>query len=99
MADQPTKFFIRKTHNDRLALFIHGFSGDAHVTFGMMPAFVAGDPRLFDWDLASVGYPTGLAPDFTGIWAADPDIQDLASYLAALIVDFDFKDYPKVSGG
>ena len=62
-------------------LFVHGFSGDAHLTFGMLPAFLAGDRTLEDWDLYCFGYPTGLSPDVTGVWSADPDLTVLAGLL------------------
>jgi hypothetical protein len=62
----------------KVILFVHGFSGDAHLTFGMLPAFLAGDRTLEDWDLYCFGYPTGLSPDVTGVWSADPDLTTLA---------------------
>jgi pimeloyl-ACP methyl ester carboxylesterase len=75
-------FPIRSCSSHKKAiLFIHGFSGDAHLTFGMLPAFLAGDRTLEDWDLYCFGYPTGLSPDVTGVWSADPDLTTLAGLL------------------
>jgi pimeloyl-ACP methyl ester carboxylesterase len=75
-------FPVRSGSNQKKAiLFVHGFSGDAHLTFGMLPAFLAGDRTLEDWDLYCFGYPTGLSPDVTGVWSADPDLTTLAGLL------------------
>jgi hypothetical protein len=49
--------------NTRAVILIHGFSGEAHTTFGMLPAFLAGDPGFNAWDIHCFGYPTRLAPD------------------------------------
>lgn len=75
------EFAVRKCDgNRRVLVFIHGFSGDAHATFGMMPAFVAGDTELIGWNIFCFGYPTSLSPDITGVWSADPDLAALSAY-------------------
>lgn len=69
---------VRTGSSEKQAMvFVHGFSGDAHKTFGMLPAFLAGDRGLEAWDLYCFGYPTSLAPDISGVWAADPDLTTL----------------------
>lgn len=95
MAD-PETFAIRSTRADGALLFLHGFSGEAHQTFGLLPAFVAGDPALAEWDLFCVGYPTSLAPDITGVWAADPDLTTLADYLRSVLIEGRFSDYRRI---
>ncbi|HEX3092680.1 MAG TPA: tetratricopeptide repeat-containing protein [Candidatus Angelobacter sp.] len=77
------QFFVRKTQKTKAILFVHGFSGNAHHTFGMLPAFIAGNPSLKDWDIHCFGYPTSLAPDITGVWSADPDLTTLGGLLYA----------------
>jgi pimeloyl-ACP methyl ester carboxylesterase len=73
---------VRTGSAEKQALvFVHGFSGDAHKTFGMLPAFLAGDRGLETWDLFCFGYPTSLAPDISGVWAADPDLTTLTGLL------------------
>jgi len=73
---------VRTGSSQKQALvFVHGFSGDAHKTFGMLPAFLAGDRDLQTWDLYCFGYPTSLAPDISGVWAADPDLTTLTGLL------------------
>jgi hypothetical protein len=41
------EFDVRSsTQNKSAVLLIHGYSGDAHTTFGMTPTFLAGDVNL-----------------------------------------------------
>lgn len=72
---------IRETKNNKLLVFVHGFTGDPHTTFGLMPAFAAGHPELVKWDICSIGYPTSLRLDFRGIWSGDPDLSSLSKKL------------------
>lgn len=44
--------------NDKLLLFIHGWSGDAQDTWRKFPNLVSADPRFSGVDVLSVGYPT-----------------------------------------
>jgi pimeloyl-ACP methyl ester carboxylesterase len=77
-------------------IFVHGFSGDAYKTFGMMPAFVAGDLELTDWDIYSFGYKTGLAPSLTGVWSSDPDLTVLSKLLTQRINE-EYSSYKNLS--
>lgn len=79
---EASQFAVRDAENKKALIFLHGFGGDAYTTFGMMPAFVAGEVDLTDWDIHCFGYPTGLSPDITGVWAANPDLNDLSTYFA-----------------
>ncbi|HXO28253.1 MAG TPA: alpha/beta hydrolase [Thermoanaerobaculia bacterium] len=90
---EPTHFSVREDGNRKGLVLIHGFHGDAHQTFGMLPAFLAGTRRLYDWDIHCFGYPTGLAPDLAGVWAADPDLTLLAGYLDRKLALPPFKGY------
>ena len=92
-----TTFAVRDQRKDRAIVLIHGFSGESHSTFGMMPAFLAGTPKLYDWDIHCFGYPTALRPDVTGVWAADPDLKTLSDYLVAALQDLTFKRYSKLA--
>ena len=92
-----TTFAIRDQRKDRAIVLIHGFSGESHSTFGMMPAFLAGTPELYGWDIHCFGYPTALRPDLTGVWAADPDLSTLAGYLSTALQSLTFQRYGKVA--
>jgi pimeloyl-ACP methyl ester carboxylesterase len=92
-----TTFAIRDQQRDRAIILIHGFSGDSHSTFGMMPAFLAGNPELYTWDLHCFGYPTALRPDITGVWSADPDLTTLAGFLNTALVHLTFARYKQLA--
>jgi pimeloyl-ACP methyl ester carboxylesterase len=88
---------IRRHKKQQAVVFIHGFSGSAHLTFGMFPAFLAGDPALFDWDIYSFGYATSLSPDLTGVWTSDPDLTALSGLLRTFVTHGALADYQKVA--
>ena len=93
----PKSVVIRKyPENRRIIIFIHGFTGDGYGTFGLMPAFIAGDFDLTDWDICLLTYPTSLAPDITGVWSADPDLTQLSCFLHDKIIE-NFADYEKIA--
>ena len=92
-----TTFAIRDQGKDRAIVLIHGFSGESHSTFGMMPAFLAGTPEIYEWDIHCFGYPTALRPDVTGVWAADPDLNTLSGFLVTALQDLTFRRYGKLA--
>jgi pimeloyl-ACP methyl ester carboxylesterase len=79
-ADEVSTTEHRNQGAEAAIVFIHGF-GSAGNPFGMLPALLAQEPALAGWDLHELAYNTGLMPDFRGLWAADPDIPLLATYL------------------
>jgi len=98
MADGDViKFAVRdSSKNEQAVVFIHGFHGDSHLTFGMLPAFLAGAPDCYGWDIHCFGYPTGLAPDISGVWSADPDLTLLSLNLTQNVKDR-FKRYKRIA--
>ena len=95
---EATIFSIRnQQQNKRAVIFIHGFSGAADATFGMLPAFLAGNPKLYDWDIYCFGYPTSLSPDISGVWSADPPLDTLAGYLQTQITTTRFARYDELA--
>ena len=83
-ADEVSTTVHRATGADAAVVFIHGF-GSAGNPFGALPAMLAAEPALDGWDLHELAYNTGLLPDFRGLWAADPDIPLLATYLRSRV--------------
>jgi len=80
-AENATLLAHRTRPDARAAMvFVHGFGGDAAKTWGQFPTLVSQVGALEQWDIYSLGYSTGLAPDIRGIWAADPSIETLAKY-------------------
>jgi pimeloyl-ACP methyl ester carboxylesterase len=90
-------FAIRDLKQDRALILIHGFGGNSHVTFGLLPAFLAGHPSLYGWDIHCFGYPTSLSLDISGVWRANPDLTKLAGYLSAHINQLGFARYQRLA--
>jgi pimeloyl-ACP methyl ester carboxylesterase len=91
-----TTFAIRDQKQDQALVMVHGFNGNSHDTFGLLPAFLAGNPSLYGWDIHAFGYPTSLKPDISGVWTADPDLTALAGYLATAIDMLGFARYQQL---
>lgn len=71
----------KKSNN--LLLFIHGFSGEAADTFGIIPELLMKDERMDGWDMKPLGYSQHVHPEFgKDIWGGTKDIDEIAKYLA-----------------
>ncbi len=90
---EPEWVAARTDGAEAAVVLVHGFSGSVEETFGRLPEFLCRDDRLADWDVHTLGYPTRLAPDFTGIWSGDPDLSTLATLLRARLTTSDFSSY------
>jgi len=82
-ATEQAELVAHRTRDDAEAaiVLVHGFSWYPAKTWGSLPELLTGDPALDGWDVVSIGYNTGIAPDVRGVWAADPDIAGLATFL------------------
>ena len=89
----PEWVTVRNSGADAAVILIHGFCGCPQVTFGSLPEILCADARLADWDVHALGYPTQLAPDFSGIWTGDPDIPTLATLLRTRLGSSDLQSY------
>lgn len=89
----------RRARKDARAavVFVHGFSGHIHDTWGRFPEFVLGDGDLTEWDAWMLGYPTGLRIDLLGLWAADPGLDKLALRLVTDITHGSLKQYGAIA--
>ncbi|HFA49166.1 MAG TPA: alpha/beta fold hydrolase [Bacteroidetes bacterium] len=77
---------VRQMEKNRAAiLFVHGFGGDAHETWGQFPDFIKDDAALGGWDVYNIAYNTKLFPDIQGIWASNPDVTALAGLFRTLL--------------
>ena len=79
--DTPKAIEVRVRDNSATAafIFVHGFGAHTEATWEMFPGFLKQDPRLDNWDIYALGYPSSkLRVDIPGIWAADPGIDVLA---------------------
>ncbi len=68
----------RSSGADAAIVFLHGFSGDAALTWGSFADQLLEETTLRSWDVLSIGYPTGLRVDVPDLWSADPGIPLLA---------------------
>ncbi|GJL51934.1 MAG: hypothetical protein NPIRA01_31610 [Nitrospirales bacterium] len=82
--------------NDVALIFVHGFGGEPTKTWGQFPDFLLQDSRLHNWDLYSLGYPSGLGFDLVGIWKANPSIDTIAKKLTTY-AKVQFKSYQRLS--
>src|ERR1017187_6273781 len=56
-ASDTIQFAVRDSgKNEQAVVLVHGFHGDPHLTFGMLPAFLAGTPECYGWDIHCFGY-------------------------------------------
>ncbi len=83
--DNPELVTFRESNALCAIVFIHGFSGHASNTWGSFPGFLAEDPRLTNWDIYGLGYPSSLRVDIPGVWSADPDLNVLALELCTAL--------------
>ncbi len=79
-ADEVSSTVHRASGSSAAVVFVHGFGSAGHP-FGMLPALLASESALDGWDIHEIAYNTGLMPDVRGLWAADPDIPLLSTYL------------------
>ncbi len=62
-------------------ILVHGFGSDQDA-FGNLADLLGRRPELDGWDIFGLSYKTGLMPDLRGVWAADPTIEMLGTYLS-----------------
>jgi len=81
MDDQAILTTMRNDKTKNAIVFVHGFGGDSSGTWGNFPQYLMESPALKGWDIYSLGYKTGLAPDFKGLWSGNPSVTTIASYI------------------
>jgi tetratricopeptide (TPR) repeat protein len=92
------KKVFRKTENaNNVILFVHGFSGDAHNTFGNIPELFTKEKRLDGWDMFPFGLNANVNPEIgKDVWATVRDINRVADNLSSAI-KHKFKDYDRIA--
>ena len=89
-------FHFRVNGNKRAILFIHGFGGKAHKTWGNFPSLLAKSKALQSSDIYLLGYASNLTLDLAGIWIADPPIDILANRLIT-VIQTQLKEYNEIA--
>ena len=81
MEEQAILTAMRNEQTKNAIVFVHGFGGDSSGTWGNFPKYLVESPALKGWDVYSLGYKTGLAPDFKGLWSGNPSVSTIANYI------------------
>lgn len=80
-----------------LVLFIHGFSGEATDTFGIIPKLLTEEPKMDGWDIKPLGYTQNVNPELGKDISADlSDINRIADYLTTSI-KYKFDKYNRIA--
>jgi pimeloyl-ACP methyl ester carboxylesterase len=74
----------RSKNQDVAVVFLHGFSGNGDTWNGFIKLLMQ-DQRVDSWDIFGICYPTALRIDISNLWAADPDIETLATGLVTTL--------------
>ncbi|MFK5957487.1 MAG: caspase family protein [Lutibacter sp.] len=91
-----TSYRERKNANN-LLLFIHGFSGEAADTFGIIPELLINDERMNGWDMKPLGYSQHVNPEFgKDIWGGTKDIDKISEYLVKSF-KYKFDKYDRIA--
>jgi len=95
---KETKNIFRKTENaNNVIIFVHGFSGEAHKSFGEMPDLFMTEKQLEGWDMFPFGYNANINPEMgKDIWATIKDIDRISDNLSSAI-NYKFKKYNRVA--
>ncbi|NND52463.1 MAG: hypothetical protein HKN54_08650, partial [Flavobacteriaceae bacterium] len=89
---------FRKTENANNAIiFVHGFSGEAHNSFGKIPYLLAEEKRLDGWDMYPFGFNPNVNPKLgKEVWATIKDINRISDNLSSAI-KYKFGDYDRIA--
>lgn len=78
-------------------LFVHGFTGEADQSFGVLPDLLQSEPSLEGWDLFPLGYSGAITPNLgKDVWASVEDIQTIADYLKTAI-KYKYSRYQRIA--
>ena len=82
---------------NNLLLFVHGFTGEASDTFGIIPELLSKESKMDGWDMRPLGYTRPVQPELgKDIWAAGIDVDKIAMYLSSNIKN-KFKNYDRIA--
>jgi hypothetical protein len=82
---------------NNLLLFIHGFSGEAADTFGIIPELLMKDEKMNGWDMKPLGYSPNVDPEFgKDIWGGIGDIDKISNYIATSF-KYKFDKYNRIA--
>ncbi|MCK5867759.1 MAG: caspase family protein, partial [Mycoplasmataceae bacterium] len=96
MKEVVTSFRETKNANN-LLLFIHGFSGEAEESFGIIPELLMNNKKMDGWDIKPLGYSQHVQPELgKDVWAGTSDINKISEYLTTCF-DYKFEKYKRIA--
>lgn len=102
-AEEPTpkkeiKHVFRKSDaSNNAIIFVHGFSGEAHESFGKMPELLMEEKLLDGWDMYPFGFHANINPEHgKEVWATVNDIKRIADNLSSAI-KYKFHQYDRIA--
>jgi pimeloyl-ACP methyl ester carboxylesterase len=94
---KEVKKVFRNENANNVILFVHGFSGDAHNTFGKIPELFTQENRLEGWDMFPFGFNANVNPEMgKDVWATVRDINRVSDNLSSAI-KYKFKEYDRIA--
>jgi pimeloyl-ACP methyl ester carboxylesterase len=94
---KEVKKVFRNEKFNNVILFVHGFSGDAHNTFGKIPELFKQESRLDGWDMFPFGFNANVNPEMgKDVWATVRDINRVSDNLSSAI-KYKFKAYDRIA--
>jgi len=95
--NEVTTVFRETEEATNLVLFIHGFSGEAADTFGIIPTLLIEEPKMDGWDIKPLGYTQNVKPELgKDISAGLNDINKISDYLTNSI-KYKFDKYDRIA--
>lgn len=91
------KVYHKSENANNAIIFVHGFSGEAHSTFGQIPYLLAQDEKMEGWDMFPFGFNPNVNPQLgKDVWATVQDITRIADNLCSAI-KYKFKKYDRIA--
>jgi len=89
--------FREEENANNLLLFIHGFSGEAEDSFGIIPELLMNNKKMDGWDMKPLGYSQHVNPELgKEVWAGTSDILKISTYLTKSF-KYKFDKYKRVA--
>ena len=91
------KVFRKSDSANNAIIFVHGFSGEAHESFGEMPDLLMREKQLDGWDMYPFGFHANINPEHgKEVWATVNDIKRISNNLSSAI-KYKFHQYDRIA--
>jgi len=86
----------RLDYHEAAVVFVHGFGGGAETWTGFIDLLLA-EQSIGSWDVLGVTYPSSFRIDIPNLWAADPNIENLATELVTMLSQLPLSRYKRIA--